>query len=369
MTRRRPESGFVLLFVYAMAATVAIMLYLALPRVAFEAQRDKEQLLIDRGQQYSRAIALYVRKFNQYPASFEALESTQNLRFLRKRYIDPITGKGEWRLIHVGPGGVFTDSLIYGPNAKKDDGKPAAAQNFITELQPTGGNQGDQNQQVNLANRLRPSDQAGAPGDPNNLQAALPPPQPDMPQPGFTQPGFPQPGATPQFDSSGQPMPGQPPPVSLPPGIQLPPGVQLPPGMQMPPGQQQNLAGANLIGQLLTSPRPGGLNGLTGQQPQQPIPGPAGAATAGTAVATLGTPPGTPAGAPIGQVIGGGLAGVASKREQEGIKRFGGKKKYNEWEFVYDITKDPALGGGAAIPQPAANPSMTTPGAPAPPSQ
>ena len=83
---RKSESGFALLFVYAMAATIAIMLYLELPRVAFEAQRDKEQLLIDRGEQYSRAIALFVRKFNRYPPDFDALDNTQNLRFLRSHY-------------------------------------------------------------------------------------------------------------------------------------------------------------------------------------------------------------------------------------------------------------------------------------------
>ena len=56
------------------------------PSVTFEAQRDKEQLLIDRGEQYSRAINLYVRKFNKYPADFDALDNTQNIRFLRHHY-------------------------------------------------------------------------------------------------------------------------------------------------------------------------------------------------------------------------------------------------------------------------------------------
>ncbi len=50
---------------------------------------------------------------------------------------------------------------------------------------------------------------------------------------------------------------------------------------------------------------------------------------------------GTGAAQPIGQTIGGGIGGIASKVEQEGIKRYNDKKKYNEWEFVYDITKDP----------------------------
>jgi hypothetical protein len=69
MTRppRNPESGYALLFVYMMAASLAIMLYMEIPRVAFEAQRDKEQLLIDRGEQYKRAIQLYVRKYNRFP--------------------------------------------------------------------------------------------------------------------------------------------------------------------------------------------------------------------------------------------------------------------------------------------------------------
>src|SRR5947209_18361847 len=96
--RRKSEAGYALLLVYAMAATVAIMLYMQLPRVAFEAQRDKEQLLVDRGEQYSRAIQLYVRKFNRFPPDMAALENTQNIRFLRRQYIDPLTGKNEWRL-------------------------------------------------------------------------------------------------------------------------------------------------------------------------------------------------------------------------------------------------------------------------------
>ena len=43
--RRRgkdPEAGFVMLLVFVMAAAVAIMLYMELPRVAFEAQRTRK---------------------------------------------------------------------------------------------------------------------------------------------------------------------------------------------------------------------------------------------------------------------------------------------------------------------------------------
>ena len=78
----------------------------------FESQRAKEQLLIERGEQYKRAIQLFVKKMNRYPGTIEELESTNNIRFLRKRFVDPMTGKSEWRLIHVGAGGVFTDSKV-----------------------------------------------------------------------------------------------------------------------------------------------------------------------------------------------------------------------------------------------------------------
>src|SRR5262249_32688913 len=87
------ERGFAILLLFVMAAAIAITLYKELPRVAFEAQRDKEQLLIERGEQYSRSIQLYVRKWKKYPATIEELESTNQIRFLRTRYNDPMTGK------------------------------------------------------------------------------------------------------------------------------------------------------------------------------------------------------------------------------------------------------------------------------------
>ena len=107
--KRREDSGFAMLFVFVMAAAIAIGLYMEMPRVAFESQRQKEQMLIDRGGQYQRAIQLFYRKYRTYPQNLDDLETTRNIRFLRRRYKDPMTGKDEWRLIHVGPGGVLTD--------------------------------------------------------------------------------------------------------------------------------------------------------------------------------------------------------------------------------------------------------------------
>jgi len=50
----------------------------------------------------SAPLQLYFRKFGRYPSSIDQLENTNNLRFLRKRYKDPITGTDEWKLIRLG---------------------------------------------------------------------------------------------------------------------------------------------------------------------------------------------------------------------------------------------------------------------------
>jgi hypothetical protein len=48
--------------------------------------------------------------------------------------------------------------------------------------------------------------------------------------------------------------------------------------------------------------------------------------------------------------IGGGIAGVASKFEGAGIKVYGDRTKYNEWEFIYDVRKDPSTAPGRVVP-------------------
>jgi hypothetical protein len=360
-----PRAGYALLFIYMMDAFMAIMLYMAMPRVAFESQRDKEQLLIDRGEQYKRAVQLYVRKFNRFPADIKALENTQNIRFLRKQYTDPMTGKNEWRLIHVGPGGAFTDSLVYGTQKKKDASAP---QTFVTEMQGLGGPATGASQGVNLATRRRPEDGgAPAPGDPNASLSAAPIAGPVMVLPDgrivpATSTGIPaspttagQPGQVP-----GQ-LPGQAPPQFAgnygQPGSPIQPGQAPPGGFQNQPNGGANNNAANLINQILTTPRPGGLNGNNGgyspgDPSQQGLGGAinggfAGGSVNGNQTSNTGVSAGQGMG---GTVVGGGIAGVASKQEQDGIKLYNERSSYNEWEFVYDMSKDTSRTGGAAIP-------------------
>jgi len=99
---RTPGSrGYVLITLILFVALLAIALTALAPAIIQQVKRDREEELIHRGTQYSRAIKHYMKKFTRYPTRIEDLESTNNLRFLRKRYKDPITGK-DFKLLHMG---------------------------------------------------------------------------------------------------------------------------------------------------------------------------------------------------------------------------------------------------------------------------
>ena len=56
----------------------ANLIALPLPRAAFESQRNKEEILIERGEQYKRGIQLFVAKNKRFPASLDELEKMGN---------------------------------------------------------------------------------------------------------------------------------------------------------------------------------------------------------------------------------------------------------------------------------------------------
>src|SRR5437667_10451173 len=87
------ERGYVLLALLLFVALLSIGIFTTIQSIDFQIKRDREQELIHRGVQYSRAVRRYFKKFGRYPTRIEELENTNNLRFLRKRYKDPITGK------------------------------------------------------------------------------------------------------------------------------------------------------------------------------------------------------------------------------------------------------------------------------------
>ncbi|MGH9565895.1 MAG: hypothetical protein ACRD4I_07930 [Candidatus Angelobacter sp.] len=96
------SGGYVLLSVMLLIAIMLIMLGVEAPRIAQQIKRGKEEELVHRGMEYARAIKKYRRKMGAMPTSIEQLENTNHIRFLRKRYKDPITGKDEWKLVHAG---------------------------------------------------------------------------------------------------------------------------------------------------------------------------------------------------------------------------------------------------------------------------
>lgn len=402
------ESGYALLFIFLTMAVIGILFYAAMPRVAFEAQRDQEQLLIDRGEQYKRAIQVYFRKFKKYPAKIEDLENTSGQRFLRQRYKDPMTGKDEWRPIHV-VNGVFTDSLTQ-KNKKKQD--PASVNNFITELKAMGDGSAPVNSAVSVGTRQRPGQSAeGAesmapalPADPNSEPEPTESPDanalPQLPsnfQPNPPAPGLPAALTMGRLDSNGNPIN---PTNGFTNGVPNQPNL---PGMPGRPGQSPS--GPDMIRNILTSPRPGGpppgiFTGNQGGVNQQPgqnqainndlnslgqpnsiaTPNPGGAApgfpqpsSATNVLGNNGIAGNAQPGANFNNSLvgggagGSGIAGFASKAERSGIKIYNEKSKYNEWEFIYDFAKDKSMGGGQMnLPnQPGLNPSA--PGTPAQP--
>lgn len=100
--RRSRQSGYVMMVLLFMMALLLFATAATAPAVKQQLQRDREEEMIHRGAQYARAIKRYFKKFGRYPTSIEQLENTNNLRFLRKRYPDPMTPDGKWGLLHVG---------------------------------------------------------------------------------------------------------------------------------------------------------------------------------------------------------------------------------------------------------------------------
>jgi type II secretory pathway pseudopilin PulG len=450
--RRQNERGFALLLIFLMAAILAITLYMEIPRLAMQSQRDKEETLIDRGEQYKRAIQLFVAKAKRYPADIKELENFQNQRFLRHRYIDPMTGKDEWRLIHVN-NGVLTDSKLTKPNAPGGKEDPKTPNGFVGEQVGLGGspNTPQTGGAASARDRRRPNEganttmpgatpgQGPAGGDLSGGQNSGAPPLPGQgsdngaPSPGAINPATGQPTA----GQAGQP--GYPSAVTVP-GQAGPPGIPGLPGMPGIPGAAGNRnittpgttpnsgssssgnsfvggggsfvgGSSSFVGGSATGSQPAQTGSGQLTYPGQTFPGqpgmPVNSQTGGVSpypvqAGSNGNPPGFPqpgavAGAgnsaadmirnilttprPGGmpqnnsgiQTIGGGIAGVASTAEGEGVKVYNDHSLYQEWEFIYDPSKvkqipNPNATGAGGTPADrmnnnpnTTNPNMTNP--------
>jgi hypothetical protein len=351
--RHGRESGYALLFVFVLAATVAVSLYYELPRIMFERTREREQLLIDRGEQYSLAIRRFYVKFGRWPTSMDELENTNNIRFLRRQYKDPMTGKADWRIIHEAAG-VLTDSLVHpanplqGQNGANGTSGVGAANSVGGASWATGSNNSPFNQSFGT---LTSSNPTGSSMTASDASSTPEPPAPkawgmsfrpsDRGPTGKAHGGvsanddmMTDSGAggdqgyvsAPDSGAANPAMPANPnPPPSEASNANAPAGTGTPEGGQpaISPNQTAGAGGTGEAGtagpnaailaiqQSLTSPR------------QQPTPGTGG--TGGNASSPLSS--------------GGiGIAGVASTSEMQGVKRYKDRSKYKEWEFVFDMS-------------------------------
>jgi type II secretory pathway pseudopilin PulG len=100
--KRPSEEGYMMAAVIFLMALLVLSMAIAVPRIKDSIQRDREVETMHRGKQYVRAIQLYYRKFHAYPPNIDALVKTNDIRFLRKKYLDPMTGKDDWKPIQFG---------------------------------------------------------------------------------------------------------------------------------------------------------------------------------------------------------------------------------------------------------------------------
>jgi type II secretory pathway pseudopilin PulG len=135
--RRRPaEEGYILIWVMFLLVMFTIAISVAAPAIGKEIERDRERETMERGKQYIRAVQLYYRKFHAYPPNADALVKTNEVRFLRKKYIDPTTGKQDWKPIMFGQAKTQTLGFFGQPLA----GAGSAGGSVMAGVGPSGGN-------------------------------------------------------------------------------------------------------------------------------------------------------------------------------------------------------------------------------------
>jgi len=135
LLRCRTE-GFAYLWTLLAVALMGVGLAVVGQVYSTSLQREKEQELLFIGRQFREALGRYhsvrsVGGYETYPATLEELlqdpRSPVALRHLRRQYVDPMTGKAEWRLIRLDGKIVGIHSLSAATPLKQDGFEPAEA--------------------------------------------------------------------------------------------------------------------------------------------------------------------------------------------------------------------------------------------------
>lgn len=110
-----------LLAIMLMMAFMVVAATVAAPRVVQQIKRDREEEMIHRGTEYARAIKKFYKKNGRYPASLDDLDKRQ-VRYLRRRYEDPLTKEGKWKLLMYGDIQALLNGIPGGAGAAASDG-------------------------------------------------------------------------------------------------------------------------------------------------------------------------------------------------------------------------------------------------------
>jgi type II secretory pathway pseudopilin PulG len=335
MKTHRCDAGFSLAALIVFATIASIFIAAAVPVYQMQAKRDREEELIFRGGEYTRAIQKYRKKFGAYPTSIDQLHLTNGLRFLRRAYKDPITGK-DFRLITLNPDGSLNGSKIF---TQSMNTQPLFG-NTTSGAQMGQGPFGSQAQNP-FGSQTQNPQQPGGFGQPQQPGGFGQPQQPG----GFGQPqqpgGFGQPQQPGGFGQPQQPGGfGQP---------QQPGGFGQP---QQPGGFGLSGSGSRGFGGF--APPPGQQDqGQQSGQPNQQQPSQGGFRGFGVS-----------SGFGNNQTVGGGpIVGVASNSDKQSVMIYNRRQKYDEWEFVALLNQN----GQSNVPQNPAgqrgnNPFQSSPG-------
>jgi hypothetical protein len=116
--RYNQAGGWTYLWLLMIVALMGLGLATAVQIDATAARREKEAELLAIGHQFRNAILRYRQAPGMvaaYPASLDALLADSRFnpprRYLRKIFVDPITGKAEWGVVIVDGGIVGVHSL------------------------------------------------------------------------------------------------------------------------------------------------------------------------------------------------------------------------------------------------------------------
>lgn len=160
-SRRPLEHGYALVALLAIMTVIAIFALAAAPSIRQQAQREREQEAIYRGEQIADAIRVYYSYQQRLgktgvpglPTSMDQLlegvpSGTKKLQVLRASAArDPLTESGEWKLIRPGPTSTemtdFTRAvMLYSENVRpltRDPQLQQQEQYMAPAVLPTGG--------------------------------------------------------------------------------------------------------------------------------------------------------------------------------------------------------------------------------------